>query len=65
MTITYTRQERSVVVVVGTGRMITRGIHSEILTRISKANKSTSVDFVLITQRGSAMCTFAGFCGNT
>ena len=48
----------------GTARRTTQGIQSEILTRISKANKSTSDDFVLITRRGSAMCTFAGFLWN-
>ena len=40
------------------------GIDVEILTRIRKANKSTSGDFVLITQRGSAMCTCAAFFWN-
>ena len=32
-------------------------INVEIFTRIRKASKSTSDDFVLITQRGSVMCT--------
>ena len=58
----YTSQERSVM---GTVRRTTRGIHAEMLTRISKANESTSDHFVLITQRGSATCTFAAFCGIT
>ena len=62
MTVTYRSQERSVV---GTRqRKGQHGINVEILTRIRKANKSTSDDFVLITQRGSAMCTCAAFFWN-
>ena len=61
MTVTYRRAFGSADL---TARRTTRGIHSETLTRISKANKRTSNDFVLITQRGSTMCTFAAFFWN-
>ena len=61
VTVTKRSQKHAVV---GTARRTTRGIQSEILTRISKANKSTSNDFLLITRRWSAMCTFAAFLWN-